>query len=249
MADIQPKNTDTIRVNTIKEKTASAGITLDNTIKVNAINEKTTNNGVQLQGIMGFRSDGTKRLYPLASDVDLGTSTAAEHIQVAYIKTIKSNGQALAVGTDSAHDFTLKTDALTRFKIGSGGTLEQDPTNGSSILMTKASTCVVPGTALTGISAAGSVITDATDLTAVFNNVTTVGANQGVQLWDAPLHSELIVRNASGTTVRVYPESGTSNIDGGAAGAYVNVEAAYMGTFRKVSATNWISIKHAVTAA
>lgn len=130
-----------------------------------------------------------------------------------------------------------------------GGNLEQDTTNGGSITLTKASTCVVPGTTGAAISAAGSIITDATDLTAVFNNVTTVGANTGVQLWDAPLHSMILVRNAGANILRVYPEAAGSQINGGGAGVAAQVATGTLNLFWRTGATDWIAVEFAVAAA
>jgi hypothetical protein len=225
MAAIQPKNTDEIHVNIIKEKTAATG--------------------VEVQDIVTF----TTAMLPMTAVVDAGSSTAAEHFREAFIKTISSNGQAMELGTDSAHALNLKTTALTRFSLTSAGDLDQDLTNGGSVTLTKASTCVVPGTTGTGLTAAGTLISDALDLTAVFNNVTTTAAATGVQLWDAPLHSMIFVRNAGANALAVYPHSALGTINGGGGGASVAVAAATLNIFWRTSTTAWIGVEFAVAAA
>ena len=141
MADIQPKNTDTIRVNVIKEKTAASGITLNNTVKVDlieektaaagislghstkvdAIVEKTAAAGINLNGIFKFT---TAILKPLAATVDIGTSTAAEHILNLYVKTVKA-AAAMLVGTTSADKLELQTNGVVRQTLTSTGTLKE----------------------------------------------------------------------------------------------------------------------------
>ena len=244
MADIQPKNTDTIRVNTIKEKTGGSSITLDNTVKADTINEKTASNGVRLNSIYKF----TTAMIPLTANVDIGTSTAAEHAREIFAKELTSNGQAIIMGTDSAHSTTLKSNALNRFALTSAGDLEQDATNGGNVKMTKASTALAQAFSA-AVTAAGTVLGDATDLTAVFNNVTTVGAGTGVQLWDAPQGSMILVRNAGANALAVYPHDGTGTINGGAGGASVSVATATLNLFFRTSATAWIGLEFAVAAA
>lgn len=116
MADIQPKNTDTIRVNGIREKTAASSITLHNTTLVDTILEKTASNGVRLNAIVKF----TSAIIPLSATIDLGTSTGAEHIREAFCKQVTSTGQALVLATESAHAITLKTNSITRWSVSNG---------------------------------------------------------------------------------------------------------------------------------
>lgn len=246
MADIQPKNTDTIRVNKIKEKTGGSGITLDNTVLVDALVEKTASNGVRLNSIVKF----TTAVIPLTSSIDLGTSTGAEHYREGFFKEITSNGQALLLGTDSAHDLTFKTGAtgLTRMSVLATGELSQDGTNGSNLLWTKASTAICQAAA-TSITAAGTVITDAFDLVSVFNHVTTAAASTGVQLWDAPIGAKIEVVNSGANALNVFPHSGTGTINGGAGGAAVAVATNTYNVFVRVSSTNWIGREIASAAA
>lgn len=96
-------------------------------------------------------------------------------------------------------------------------------------------------TASATVSAAGSAITDATDLTAQVNNVTAVTAGQGVQLPNAPIGTQVLVRNSDGAdALLVYPDGAGVKINGGTDGAAVSLAITEVGIFAKVSATNWI---------
>lgn len=93
------------------------------------------------------------------------------------------------------------------------------------------------GQVKTGISSAGSAITDATDLTFSKNVVSTVTDGQGVQLTQMAVGESQIVYNASNTVLKVYPGASTTAINqlwvGGAAflGPYTVCE------FHQVSST------------
>jgi hypothetical protein len=103
--------------------------------------------------------------------------------------------------------------------------------------------------AATGISAAGTTISDATDLASHFNNITTVAANTGVQLWAAPIGSQVIVRNQGANTLKVYPEDASRDINGAGAGVAVSVAAGSMAIFWRTGAANWIGVEFVVAAA
>lgn len=90
------------------------------------------------------------------------------------------------------------------------------------------------------VSAAGTIITDATDLTALVNNVTTVAASTGVQLPAVAIGTQVLVRNSGANALNVFPDSATIKINGGTDGAAVSLAATEVGIFAKVSATNWI---------
>ncbi len=245
MADIQPKNTDTIRVNAIKEKTGGSGITLGHTLKADTIIESTVGNGVRLNTAMKMLTTG---LVPLSATIDIGTTTAAEHIRVAYAKALNSTGQALTVGTGSAHAVDLATNSLTRFSVLSNGDLSQNSSNGGNILCTKTSTAVAQAVAST-LTAAGTTISDALALTSVMNNITTVAANTGVGLWDAPIGACLLVRNAGANTLKVYPHSASGTMNGGGAGGSVTVATGTLNLFFRLSSTDWIALEFTVAAA
>lgn len=93
----------------------------------------------------------------------------------------------------------------------------------------------------TGVSAAGSAITDATDLTAMITNVTTTAASTGVQLFEAPIGAPVLIRNGGANALNVYPHSGSAAINGGSAGAAVAIAAGAFCLCVRLSATLWIA--------
>ena len=226
MAAIQPKNTTDILVDKVDQKTAATG--------------------VKIQSLVHFKHTGT--VVPLTATCDIGSSTAAEHIRETFTKEVTSNGQALPVGTDSVHSLELKTNALTRVAIESDGDLAQDATNGGNLLWTKASTGIAVKHANT-LTAAGTLISDALDLTAVFNVLTTVAASTGAQLWDAPVGTMIIVVNAGANALALYPHSGTGTINGGSAGVSVSIATASLALCVRDTSTNWIAREIAAPAA
>ena len=96
------------------------------------------------------------------------------------------------------------------------------------------------GRVATGLTAAGTVITDALDLNATVNVVSTVAASSGVQLYSMQIGDEMEVYNGGANTLTVYPDSSTVGINQLAVGTGISL-AQYTGCkFRKVSATQII---------
>jgi hypothetical protein len=93
------------------------------------------------------------------------------------------------------------------------------------------------------VTAAGTVITDATDLAAEHNTLTTVGASTGVQLPDWPIGSIIFVKNAGANTVNVFPHSATGDIytasTGAGAGTAVTIASAKKGRFVRLTSVIW----------
>lgn len=143
------------------------------------------------------------------------------------------------VGTVSNLTTPLGADA---WSIDSSGNLNQDSTNGASIALTKNSTAVGQPAA-TGVAAAGSTISDATLLNKVSTNVTTAAAGTGVLLWDAPLGSELTVRNESSVfaPLNVYPPTASISINSRSNGTPYILSYGECGKFTKVSSVLWIA--------
>lgn len=95
----------------------------------------------------------------------------------------------------------------------------------------------VGGTLKTSISAAGSSITDATDLTASKNVVTTATAGQGVQLASMNAGESQVVFNATDAAIRVYPGSTSMQINQITAGAGATLPSYSVCEFHQVSST------------
>ena len=101
----------------------------------------------------------------------------------------------------------------------------------------------INGAIATGLSAAGSIITDATDLNASVNVVSTVSAGQGVQLPSMMIGDAVEVYNATTTALKVYPDQSTVAINQLAVGAAVTLGQYQGAIFRKVSSTQvWANL-------
>ena len=101
----------------------------------------------------------------------------------------------------------------------------------------------INGQVQTGVSAAGSVITDATDLISTVSVVTTVSSGQGVQLPSMMKGDQVEVYNATTTALKVYPDQSTVAINQLAAGSAVTLNQYQGATFRKTSSTQiWANL-------
>lgn len=174
-------------------------------------------------------------------DVDIiREKTTSAGTSLTHAKNIESNGQALRIGPSTSHDLELQSNDTLRVSIkASTGDLEMDGTNGGSIKLTKTNTCVTPGDVSTGLTATGTTISDALDLTAVLNQLSTVPANTGAQLWDAPVNARIEVINNGVSNLNLYPHSGSGTINGGAGGAAVVIVANEIALCYRDTSTNW----------
>lgn len=196
---IQPKNTNDILADNLDEKTAAAGVIL--------------------QGIMKLVKGATKQLIPQAATVDIGTSTAAQHIQEVFAKELTSNGQALTLGTDSDHAVNVKANGITVISATDDGI--------GTLYLLCANT----------LTATGTIISNALDLTAIINVLTTVAAGTGVQLADTGFQ---VAVNAGANALAVYGHSGAATLNNGVAGASVSVATGALVLCFRDGATNWV---------
>lgn len=88
------------------------------------------------------------------------------------------------------------------------------------------------------VSAAGVDITDATALTALVNNVSTVAAATGVGLPVVAIGQTVTVKNAGANALLVYPSSASDKLNGGSDGAAVSIATAAVGVFIRITATD-----------
>lgn len=137
---------------------------------------------------------------------------------------------------------------LGRWWIDRVGALNQDATNGGSLFLSAPSTCVTQLGA-TGLTATGTTISDALQLTAVFNNVTTTAANTGVKLFEPNGGCLMVVRNGGANALKVYPPNSSGSINGDTAGDAVSVAAGAFATLIRVATNTWISIVGAASTA
>ena len=98
------------------------------------------------------------------------------------------------------------------------------------------STVSICGDGNASVTAAGTSAGNATQLTFVYNNVTTVGSGAGVKLPQAEMGETIIVRNGGANPLTVYPYSASDSINNAGFGT-VNTECSAM--FYCVSNTLW----------
>ena len=98
------------------------------------------------------------------------------------------------------------------------------------------STVSICGDGNASVTAAGTSAGDATQLTFVYNNVTTTGAGAGVKLPQTEMGETIIVRNGGANALTVYPYSTSSTINSAGYGT-VNPDCSAM--FYAVSNTLW----------
>jgi hypothetical protein len=91
------------------------------------------------------------------------------------------------------------------------------------------------------VSAAGTNQSGATELSDVYNIVTTVGSGAGVKLPTAEASLTYTVVNTTVTNLLVYPNV-SDKINGGTANAAVTVAAGSSATFIAKDATDWYSL-------
>lgn len=98
----------------------------------------------------------------------------------------------------------------------------------------------INGSLATGLSAAGTVITDALDLTADTNVIGTCASGAGVQVFPGEIGDSQEIYNGGSNSCKVYPDSSSAQFN-----ALGNGNAFLLGTntmcyCRKISATRWI---------
>jgi len=99
----------------------------------------------------------------------------------------------------------------------------------------------INGATVTGLTAAGTVITDALDLTADVNAIGTCAAGAGVQLPSAEVGDSLVVYNGGANACKVYPDSASNQINQLGAGSSMLLAVSTACVFFKVSSTRWIA--------
>jgi outer membrane lipoprotein SlyB len=94
------------------------------------------------------------------------------------------------------------------------------------------------GGGVTGLVATGTTATDALQLSASFNAITTSAASTGVKL-PATSGGWIAIRNDSGQTITIYPQTGATI---NAAAASITLATAKAMLLFQTSATTWASI-------
>jgi len=109
-----------------------------------------------------------------------------------------------------------------------------------------AASAVSGGTPATALSAAGTTLATATDLTSPGNLVSTAASLSGVQLpaWDVG-DSVFVYNDATGNSFYVYPDSTSNKINQLAAASGVLLANNTGMMFQKVSSTRWLVVMSA----
>lgn len=99
------------------------------------------------------------------------------------------------------------------------------------------------GDAATGITATGTVIGDAYQLTAAVNCVTTTASSTGVKLpQNCSPGDEVKVWNDGANTLNVFPPTSSEEIDDAGDGTADTLAANKGASYTKVNATQWMAI-------
>lgn len=130
-----------------------------------------------------------------------------------------------------------------RVLVDQDGNLVFSALGGGNLVFSKANTGVRNSVA-TGLTATGSAIGDALQLSAIVNNVTTTAASTGVKLSDSVGVGQMVhVRNGGANALSVYPPNGSGQINGATAGNAVSVAAGAHVMCVKVAANQWIAFE------
>ena len=90
------------------------------------------------------------------------------------------------------------------------------------------------------VTAAGTTISDATDLAVSINVVTTAAASSGVQLPRTEIGDEIEILNLGANAVTVYPDSSDNRINALSAGAGFLLATNTAVKLRKYTTSRWI---------
>lgn len=96
------------------------------------------------------------------------------------------------------------------------------------------------GQAQSSISAAGTNIATATDITASINVVTTAAASTGVQLPSAQIGDEVEILNLGANALTVYPDSTSNQINALTAGSGFLLATNTAVKLKKYTASRWM---------
>ncbi len=93
----------------------------------------------------------------------------------------------------------------------------------------------------TGLTAAGTTISDALALTKQINVVSTTAASTGVKLpSNTPIGAEIIVQNNGANALNLFPPTSSGTLNGGSAGAAVTIAAGAGNRCHRLSSTDWL---------
>lgn len=162
--------------------------------------------------------------------------SAAVTGSVLFIDGNGGTGYPVSIRTSATAGGSL----LRRWGVDGNGDFGQDSTNGGSIAFAKADTGVL-NTVGNGLTAAGTTIADALQLSSIVNNFGTVASGAGAKLSDSVRSGLLVyVRNGGANALLLYPPNASGTINGGSTGAAVSIAATEVAVFVKVVANTWV---------
>ena len=100
----------------------------------------------------------------------------------------------------------------------------------------------INGNVKTSISAAGTTISDATQLDTTVNVLGTVASGAGVKLFNGEISDDLWVYNGGANQVVIYPHSTSGIINQLSAGTGVTLAQYGTMRFKRVTSTRWIAM-------
>lgn len=114
------------------------------------------------------------------------------------------------------------------------------PTQIAAVISAESVTSAPTRAVTTGITAAGTTITDATQLSSFINIVSTTAASTGVKLNSSwPVGQIGLVQNNGANALNLFPPTASLTINGGSAGAAVTIAAAAGNLIIRLSSTDF----------
>ena len=99
----------------------------------------------------------------------------------------------------------------------------------------------IGGQVQSAVTAAGTTITTATDLTASINVVTTAAASSGVQLPNTEIGDSVEILNLGANAVTVYPDTSSNRINALSAGSGFLLATNTSVWIRKFTSSRWMA--------
>ena len=103
----------------------------------------------------------------------------------------------------------------------------------------------INGRVASAVSAAGTVLSDATAINATVNRVTTVASGAGVRLFNGEIGDEIQIYNGGANQLIVYPHAAAGTINQLSAGTGVTIPQYTMSSFRRVTSIVWLGMMSA----
>ena len=97
----------------------------------------------------------------------------------------------------------------------------------------------INGRVATSLTAAGTTISDALQLNATHNDISTCASGAGVKLFNGEIADEMTVYNGGANQCIVYPHGSTGTINQLSAGSGITLAQYTMCKFKRITSTAW----------